>query len=34
LWRRAAAALLRLPELLRRVRRLEQAIDPGGSKSP
>lgn len=25
LWRRAAAALLRLPELLRRVRRLEQA---------
>jgi UDP-3-O-[3-hydroxymyristoyl] glucosamine N-acyltransferase len=29
LWRRVAAALLRLPELLRRVRRLEQAAGEG-----
>jgi len=32
LWRRAAAALLRLPELLRRVRRLEQAAGEGAEK--
>lgn len=30
LWRRAASALLRLPDLLRRVRRLEQAVDVEG----
>jgi UDP-3-O-[3-hydroxymyristoyl] glucosamine N-acyltransferase len=35
LWRRAAAALLRLPDLLRRVRRLEQAGGYGGGpRSP
>jgi hypothetical protein len=35
LWRRAAAALLRLPELLRRVRRLEQArAQEGGHPAP
>jgi UDP-3-O-[3-hydroxymyristoyl] glucosamine N-acyltransferase len=35
LWRRAAAALLRLPDLLRRVRRLEQAGGHGGGpRSP
>lgn len=37
LWRRAAAAVLRLPELLRRVRRLEALLDsrkaPGSSSS-
>jgi UDP-3-O-[3-hydroxymyristoyl] glucosamine N-acyltransferase len=34
LWRRAAAALLRLPDLLRRVRRLEQARGREGDPSP
>jgi UDP-3-O-[3-hydroxymyristoyl] glucosamine N-acyltransferase len=34
LWRRAAAALLRLPELFRRVRRLEQAAGRADEESP
>jgi UDP-3-O-[3-hydroxymyristoyl] glucosamine N-acyltransferase len=33
-WRRASAALLRLPELLQRVRRLERARDGGGRPAP
>jgi UDP-3-O-[3-hydroxymyristoyl] glucosamine N-acyltransferase len=34
LWRRVSAAVLRLPELLRRVRRLERRLDvPGGSSA-
>jgi UDP-3-O-[3-hydroxymyristoyl] glucosamine N-acyltransferase len=33
-WRRASAALLRLPELLHRVRRLEEAVAAGVRESP